>query len=1192
MLPGHILLRSRSGTNAPALLHEIRLHVDGSYVETTLQAAWAVIATVKVDGIWLWCGWMSDRLQPPTHKGHCGQSVINAHTAEMVAILHALAAAINAPGAHCTIVYDSTSAGDIAAGVAASKKQHVLARAMISLHHVARTLLHGLCFEHVRSHTGDPLNEAADTVAKAAAKQHICNNPDGTAFAEAVCQGTLDWLWWAVTPDVHAGVMPGLDDHGCTLSEGSLALCMHALLSIPGIPSQVAAPRQQPSVSCNWSLRTVTYNCTTLCKECDRNSLATCFQKDAIHLVGLQETRTDPGPRSSVPGYAAFAAPADKGNLGCQLWVRTAQPVATTEEAGEVAFDVAKAAFICAEPRLLVVVLPAGKQLFACIVGHAPIADSPGDVLDAWWGLLDTAYCKVPRAAIPFFFLDANARFRPQAEAYTATTGESANANADRFKDFLIRHQLDTCSSRTVEDDVVVSWHAPSGHPAHLDYIAYAAPFRDCASTVGRPGNFVDPLGFDHTPVQVNFDWTSAACPQHSRPRFDREAMRTAAGRETITAILTSCPAIPWNCHPEDHLQILNDHLFAGLQQAFPYKQAVARKKHVSPELWQCVRERRHARRLVFRNKITWHRHLLHLLFTQWAATVKHGFMQAGARLQQRWPARCASLRMANARLARVIRLLSALIRKWDQRDAARFTREVLADARIQGPAAMASALRGVMKTGRRYKPPRDANTISSVHASHIPSLPGLALAFMSLPHNKAVGLSCIPTEAYSANAISCAALHMPLIVKIAVTGVAPTLWRGAQAIALAKPGKPPTSLAGWRSIALYDAAAKGLGKALRKQLSASLNTFAAAGQHGSVPGDALPLPAHCVQSYLSAASASNQSCAILFLDGKAAYYALIRQRLFTCHTSDDISFLEGLFRDLCLTDEQQAVLLAQMRQEGALSQAGVHSDLESFLHHCMVGTWFTMGCGGSDAPLFWTRSGTVPGTPLADLLFAFVQANFYRAVQHDLQEQGIIVSFGSGPPAPFPGWADDVAILLPLGPASTVTQHVAAAVRAADHHSRCTGVMLNFEKGKTEALCCFRGRGSRETRRALLSTDHPTLSVELANGHSTNVRIVESYTHLGFRVQHTASCAADVESKIQSTNPVFERLRRTLLRNEELTAREKTELVRSLVISRSCFGAALWNPTTHKEEHLCSTAYHKYWRQAFQHITGHSAIF
>ena len=419
-----------------------------------------------------------------------------------------------------------------------------------------------------------------------------------------------------------------------------------------------------------------------------------------------------------------------------------------------------------------------------------------------------------------------------------------------------------------------------------------------------------------------------------------------------------------------------------------------------------------------------------------------------------------------------------------------------------------------------------------------------------------------------------------------------PTLWRGSQSIALAKPGKAPTSLSGWRSIALYDCAAKGLGKALRRQLAVSLRSFVADGQHGSLPGDALPLPAHCVQSFLGAAAKQNKSCAILFLDGKSAYYALIRQRLFACNEQDDVCFLERLFQDLLLTDEQQSVVLAAMRHAGALSRAGVHSDLEAFLHQCLNGTWFTMGDGCSHAEVYWTRSGSVPGTPLADLLFAFIQAEFYRSVQSDLQDRGIRVAFGSGPPAPLPGWADDVSILLPMCEASAVRSHIEAAIASADFHSRCTGVRLNFEQGKTEALCCFRGRGSREVRRTLLTAENPTINVGLRHGGSVAIRLVESYTHLGFRVVHNASPNADVQKKIQQANPTFERLRCTLLRNSELSASEKTTLVRSLVISKSCFGAALWSPVSKREEQLCHTCLHKFWRKAFRHITGHSAIF
>ena len=1044
--------------------------------------------------------------------------------------------------------------------------------------------------------------------------------------------------WWTVTSHVPNGVLPGLDDSGAADNTEIVSPCVHSMNSIPGIPAPLVECAPTATGRATWTVRTVTYNCTTLVREHDRQCLASNFARDGVHLVGLQETRTDPGPRTQVASYTVFSAPADKGNLGCQLWVHCGCAAASFHDGDTILFEAAKAAFLCAEPRLLAVVLPAGKQLFACVVAHAPVADSPAAVLDEWWTRLEAVYRMIPRTAIPLLFMDANARFRSRDEAFTALTGEAVNSNAECFQDFLQRHQLTSCSSRDFRGDSVVSWTAPSGHTAQLDYVAFAEPMEQCAVTKGVPWSFVDPVGFDHSPVQVDFAWTTDSGSQSRRPCWDRSRMRTAEGRAAIKAIMDSCPAVPWHVHPENHLQIINDHIFQGLQTVFPAQPAKPRARHISDELWQCVRDRRHSRRLVHRNKVLWHKYLLQLLFTSWKAGTWNHFQYHVTTLSTAWHGKCRRLRLANARLAKVIRVLTACIRKLDQRDAAAHTREVLRHARTQGPVDMAQALRGVMKMGRRYKTPRvaptlclsdglvceparvkqalaahfaepengqpssicdivvaghhDAGRALHVDTCRIPSLPLLAGAFMELKPGKAMGLSCIPAEIYAGSPIAAALLHLPLLVKSAATGVLPTLWRGSQSIALAKPGKAPTSLAGWRSIALYDCAAKGLGKALRRQLAASLRSYAADGQHGSLAGDALPLPAHCVQSFLSAAAAQNKSCAILFLDGKSAYYALIRQRLFTCTEQSDVDFLEQLFKDLLLTDEQQSVVLAAMRKAGALSAAGVHPALEAFLHQCLNGTWFTMGDGSCSETVYWTRSGSVPGTPLADLLFAFIQAEFYRAVQSDLCNQGIRVTFGSGPPAPLPGWADDVSILLPFCDASVVPLHVAAAVASADFHSRCTGVRLNFEQGKTEALCCFRGRGSREVRRTLLSVDCPSIPVQLRHGGQVAIRMVDAYTHLGFRVMHTASPSADVQRKIQLAMPTFERLRRTLLRNSELTAVEKTELVRSLVISKSCFGAALWNPTCKREEQLCHTALHKFWRRAFRHITGHSAIF
>ena len=263
---------------------------------------------------------------------------------------------------------------------------------------------------------------------------------------------------------------------------------------------------------------------------------------------------------------------------------------------------------------------------------------------------------------------------------------------------------------------------------------------------------------------------------------------------------------------------------------------------------------------------------------------------------------------MANAKLGQIIATLANTVKKLDQRDTAAFTRVTLQEAKANGSVELAHALRGVLKQGRRYKAPRvtaaledeghlladpadiqhaleeafakpehgrsasvqqvavccsheDRPQLVDLHA--LPSVAGLAAAFLRQKPNKAAGLSSFPAELYAASAIDAAILHAPLLLKAAATGTFPLLWRGPQAIALPKPGKPPGTVAAWRNIALYDAAAKGVGKTLRTQLAVFLRTATAEGQKGSVPGDTLALPAQHIQAYFSCASKNDRSGAV-----------------------------------------------------------------------------------------------------------------------------------------------------------------------------------------------------------------------------------------------------------------------------------------------------------------------------------------
>ena len=116
------------------------------------------------------------------------------------------------------------------------------------------------------------------------------------------------------------------------------------------------------------------------------------------------------------------------------------------------------------------------------------------------------------------------------------------------------------------------------------------------------------------------------------------------------------------------------------------------------------------------------------------------------------------------------------------------------------------------------------------LHVQHLPSLPDLALGMQALQSGKAPGITCIPAEAFSQAPLAAATAVFPILIKGAVRGQIPIIWRGTRAIALQKPGKPTQALAPWRNIALYDVCAKGIGKAVRNLLCPALRALSTKG--------------------------------------------------------------------------------------------------------------------------------------------------------------------------------------------------------------------------------------------------------------------------------------------------------------------------------------------------------------------------
>ena len=519
-------LRNMAVWNRSDAVDALRLYVDGSYVESTSKAGWAVVALGLVRSEWAFVGYFSDRLYESGHTRWLGNASVNAHVAELAAMTCALAVAIANECQHCEIVYDAMAAAGIAEGIYQCHELAAMAHATTSLTVRAWKLGVKIGYRHVAAHTGDAFNELADVVAKATTRTPAliaCDFEDG--LANIVMSQVRDWLWFIGVQD-ETCALPSAEsnsDHLAATTPRPPLLTAHVKEgSIPGVPTGAVVDSHEEPWDASWSMRAATYNALTLQSEARRQMLDTTFWQDAVHLLGLQESREVlDGPRH-LCYFVCFGSAAVGGQGGCQLWINKQAVVARRRDGTEVRFDWRKAVVVVSKPRLLCVTVPAGGCLFAVLVGHAYTSQATDDSIQLFWHELDCALRALPRRAVPLILLDGNARFRIDHVLATAGDCEPIGLNAARFGQLLSEHELATQHLRDADGKDLVTWRSPSGHEGCIDYIAFSDAFLSCAKAV-VPSHFVDTIGHDHLPVVVEWTWRSGAVGDKKVVHWDTE---------------------------------------------------------------------------------------------------------------------------------------------------------------------------------------------------------------------------------------------------------------------------------------------------------------------------------------------------------------------------------------------------------------------------------------------------------------------------------------------------------------------------------------------------------------------------------------------------------------------------------------------------------------------------------------------
>ena len=417
---------------------------------------------------------------------------------------------------------------------------------------IQATLRSELAWRHVPAHTGDALNEAADSVGWAVVNGWI-SAPGidpylGILTFDSLKPHVVEWLWF------HRHVQCG-DTGFPLLSDNRYVLNLDQPFSATPTASDhpyMARAHQEahPATQIDFDFSCVTANVLTLF-DTDRGygsyisgrqeGLLRQFDQAGILCIGIQESRSQSDGHSTNMGYHILSAPAtQRGVGGVQLWIRQRWP--TTR--GSLDIKHSDLRIWNATSRRLVVSLNAHGFQVIFIVAHAP-SSTDAETLTAFWNTTAAAIPSRMKHWPVLLLADANARVGSQVTDHVGdhhATEENEAGHA--LHDFL--HQQSLFLPQTFahcHNGASDTWTHPNGAEARLDYIGLPLGFGDATVTT-QVGEFDISLSRqDHLTVTLRASlamWPAAMTKRH------KKCLET----DPLSAHFH---AVPWNVDVHSH---------------------------------------------------------------------------------------------------------------------------------------------------------------------------------------------------------------------------------------------------------------------------------------------------------------------------------------------------------------------------------------------------------------------------------------------------------------------------------------------------------------------------------------------------------------------------------------------------------------------------------------------------------------
>lgn len=390
-------------------------------------------------------------------------------------------------------------------------------------------------------------------------------------------------------------------------------------------------------------------------------------------------------------------------------------------------------------------------------------------------------------------------------------------------------------------------------------------------------------------------------------------------------------------------------------------------------------------------------------------------------------------------------------------------------------------------------------------------------------------------------------------------------------------------SLGSYRDVTCCSAIGKPFSVALRSSALSVLGAVASPGQTGSgLGGGGTDMARLWADAATHAAHLQRSSVALVFIDVAAAFASVVRELVLPLPSSADELAHRLLQRGFSHDDVYQCIAATEAHDMWTAS--GDHRHLANLLSAMHAHSWFTMD---ALAPCWRSTSGSLAGSSLGDLIFLLAFSRVMAKARAELLAQGLVATMPLETQPPFlqhhsatiPSevalesveYMDDVAIPV-LAPADRLADSVAAVAGIMQSTFSAHGLVVNWSRGKSEAILHFRGPGAVEAQRKLHYEMGSAISFAVG-GRAFTLQVVRDYRHLGSRIDLASALRADLSTKLAAMRAGVAGLRGRFFKNKEVEPKSKARVAQACLFSKGLFAAGTWpdlNVAEGKRVHTC----------------------